>query len=113
MANYSSFSKLRNVKMGIEPLQDFLGVSPTPQIKMPFINARTEFDVLTQLVKLTALAQIAGYSGLGYSAARRIRGKVIKKPMLMGSLAAVFGPMAGSLVVAKISGPNGLIPFLN
>ena len=101
-----------NVKQGIEPLQTFLEVSPDPPIKMPFINAHNEFDVLTQLVKFTAVVQIAGYTGLGYTASQKIRGKIPKRPVVFGSLAALFGPAVGSLIVAKISGPNGLIPFL-
>ena len=104
-----------NVKQGIEPLAKFLERDLPPGSTMPFINNTREFDHLTQLLKFTALCQISGIVGISYSVFHRIRFQKMplfrKTPILIPSLAAAFGPIGISLIVAKLANVNSLIPF--
>jgi len=101
-----------NVKEGIDPLANFLGVDLKPGAKMPFINDQNQFDELVRLLKGGAAIQCTGYLGLSYLIRKRIKVPTARfSHIAIPSLLCILTPMAASIFAAKTITLDKLVPF--
>ncbi|CBY33774.1 unnamed protein product [Oikopleura dioica] len=94
-----------NVKEGVAPLEQFLGLNLPESCTMPFVNDTKQFEQLTLSVKAYSAVQIAGYSLFASSLVTKSRGH------LTGALALIIGSLGVHNIVQRTKLSDPISPF--
>ncbi|CAG5100041.1 Oidioi.mRNA.OKI2018_I69.XSR.g16814.t1.cds [Oikopleura dioica] len=94
-----------NIKEGVAPLENFLGLSLPENYTMPFVNDTKQFEQLTIAVKAYSTIQIMGYSLFAASLVTKSRGH------LTGALTLIIGSLGVHRIVQKAKLSDPVNPF--